>query len=84
MKTLFEKIFLIISFIIFLLWEILIANLRVAYDVITPRYRARPGVISIPLDCKNDIEITLLTIVISLTPGTLVLDLSVDKKTIAR
>ena len=62
------------------LLEVLIANVRVAHDVITPSYRARPGVIAIPLDCKNDMEITLLAIVISLTPGTLALDLSPDKK----
>ena len=80
MKISFEKIILIINFIVFLLWEIVIANLRVAYDVITPKSRAIPGVISIPLDCKKDIEITLLAIVISLTPGTLALDVSPDKK----
>lgn len=80
MKIVFEKFILIIKFILIFLWEIVVANLRVAYDVITPQYHARPGVISIPLDCKNDIEITLLAIIISLTPGTLVLDLSPDKK----
>ncbi|WP_131783204.1 Na+/H+ antiporter subunit E [Legionella gresilensis] len=80
MKTLFIKIILIIHFMLVFIWEILVANLRVAYDVITPRYRAKPGVIAIPLDCRTDIEITLLAIVISLTPGTLALDVSTDKK----
>ncbi len=80
MKTLFIKLILIINFIFVILWEMLIANLRVARDVIMPLYQARPGVISIPLECESDIEITLLVIIISLTPGTLVLDISPDRK----
>lgn len=80
MRTLFIKLVLIIKFIPFFIWEILIANLRVAHEVITPRSRAKPGVIAIPLDCKTDNEITLLAIIISLTPGTLAIDVSSDKK----
>lgn len=80
MKTLFIKLTLIIKFMLMLIWEVLIASLRVAHDVLTPGYRAKPGVIAIPLDCKTDIEITLLAIIISLTPGTLALDVSSDKK----
>lgn len=80
MITLLTKLILITKFMLIFIWEIFIANLRVAQDVITPRSRAKPGVIAIPLDCQTDIEITLLVIVISLTPGTIVLDLSSDKK----
>ena len=42
----------------------------------------RPGVIGIPLDAKTDLEITMLANVISLTPGTLSLDVSPDRKTL--
>ena len=51
-----------------------------AHDVITPRLFAKPGVIAIPLDCKSNVEITLFANVISLTPGTLSLDISADRK----
>lgn len=64
----------------FLLWELLLANLRVAYDVLTPGYHMRPGVVAIPLDAKSDIEITLLANLITLTPGTLSLDVSSDRR----
>jgi multicomponent Na+:H+ antiporter subunit E len=63
----------------FFLWELLVANLRVAYDVLTPRHRMRPGVIAIPLDAKTDAEITILSNLITLTPGTLSLDVSADR-----
>jgi multicomponent Na+:H+ antiporter subunit E len=39
----------------------------------------RPGVIAVPLDAKTDAEITLLANLITLTPGTLSLDLSPDR-----
>jgi multicomponent Na+:H+ antiporter subunit E len=64
----------------FFIWELLVANLRVAYDVITPRHRMRPGVIAIPLDAHTDAEITILSNMITLTPGTLSLDVSADRK----
>jgi multicomponent Na+:H+ antiporter subunit E len=55
---------------------------RVAYDVITPSYYMRPAVVAIPLDARTDAEITLLANLISLTPGTLSLDLSADRRTL--
>ncbi|ASQ45751.1 Na+/H+ antiporter subunit E [Legionella clemsonensis] len=81
LKPLFKPIKLT-RFIFYVLWEILIANLRVAYHVITPGLSARPGVIAIPLDCKTALEITWFANIISLTPGTLVLDISAEKKEI--
>ena len=66
--------------LLFFLWELLKANLRVAYEVLTPGFRFRPGVIMIPLDARSDAEITLLANLISLTPGTLSLDVSADRR----
>jgi len=68
------------KFILFFLWELLKANLKVAYDVATPTHYMRPGVIAIPLDLETDEQITLLANLITLTPGTLALDVSSDKK----
>jgi multicomponent Na+:H+ antiporter subunit E len=71
-----------LGLIAFTVWELILANLRVAYDVLTPRYYARPGVIGIPLDARSDVEITLLANLITLTPGTLSLDVSSDRSTL--
>ncbi|HVR44491.1 MAG TPA: Na+/H+ antiporter subunit E [Thermoanaerobaculia bacterium] len=72
----------ILYLVAFFLRELVTANLRVAFDVVTPRHYMRPGVIGIPLDARTDGEITLLGNLISLTPGTLTLDVSADRKTI--
>lgn len=76
----FKRIPKIINFILFFLYELLKANMHVAYDVITPTFYMKPGIVKIPLDAKTDLEITLLANLISLTPGTLSLDVSDDKQ----
>lgn len=76
----FHKIRRVISLGFFFLWELLLANLRVAYAVVTPSYRMQPGIITIPLDVKTDAEITLLANLITLTPGTLSLKVSDDRR----
>jgi multicomponent Na+:H+ antiporter subunit E len=40
----------------------------------------KPGIVKIELAAKTDLEITLLSNLISLTPGTLVVDVSDDRK----
>lgn len=71
-----------LRFMLFFIWELILANLRVAHDVITPRLRARPAIIALPLEARTDEEITLLANLISLTPGTLSLDVSADRSTL--
>lgn len=61
-------------------WEVIAANLRVAYDVVTVKHFMRPGILAIPLEAETDLEITVLANMISLTPGTLSLDVSSDRK----
>jgi len=75
----FAKVPLAGRFALFYLGQLILANLRVAYDVATPNFHVRPGVIAVPLDARTDVEITLLANLITLTPGTLSLDLSADR-----
>ncbi len=59
--------------------ELVVANLRVAYHVLAPSDRMHPGIIGIPLDITSDTQITVLANMITLTPGTLSLDISSDR-----
>ncbi len=60
-------------------WEIVLANLRVTYHVFAPLRRMRPGIVAVPLQVKGDAAITMLANIITLTPGTLSLDVSADR-----
>jgi multicomponent Na+:H+ antiporter subunit E len=68
------------SFLRLFLWDLLMSNLRVAHDVLTPTHHMSPGVIGVELDARTDAEITALANFITLTPGTLSLDVSSDRK----
>lgn len=65
----------------FLMYELVLANIRLAVDVVRAKSTMRPGVIRLPLDATSDAEILLLTALINLTPGSVVLDVSDDRRT---
>jgi multicomponent Na+:H+ antiporter subunit E len=64
----------------YFLWELVVSNVRVAIEVLSPRYRMRPGVVGVRLDARTDLEITLLANLITLTPGTMSVDISEDRR----
>lgn len=71
----------LVRFVVFFLWELLVANLRVARDVLRPGpLRLKPRVIAVPISLRGDVPVVLLANVLSLTPGTLSLDISDDHK----
>jgi multicomponent Na+:H+ antiporter subunit E len=76
----FKKAIEAIGFVIFFVIEVIKANLKVAYIVVNPWYPLRPGIVAIPLDARTDAEITLLANLITLTPGSLSIDVSADRK----
>lgn len=78
----FRKVPETFRFLGFFLKELVISSLRVAHDVVTPSLHMRPAIIAVPLEVKTDFEITLLACLLTLTPGTLTLDVSNDRKTL--
>jgi multicomponent Na+:H+ antiporter subunit E len=66
----------------FFVWELVLANVRVAIDVLRPRTTIRPAVVAIPLDVTSDGEILLLSMLINITPGSVTIDLSDDRRTL--
>ena len=63
-------------------YELVVSSLSVAWDVLTPRHRSRPGILCVPLRAKGEAEVLLVTNLISLTPGTLSLDVAEDCNTL--
>lgn len=71
-----------IAFVLTFVWELLLSNFRIAVDVLRWHPPLRPGIFAYPLEAQTDGEITLLANIITLTPGTLSLDVSTDRKTL--
>ncbi|MBN16353.1 MAG: Na+/H+ antiporter subunit E [Pelagibacterium sp.] len=65
-------------------YELALSAARVAILVISPGMKKRlaPGIIAYPLSVTSDVQITLLANLITLTPGTLSVDVSDDRKTL--
>lgn len=80
MSRVFRKILQLIGFVFFYLKEVLLSNIRIAADILTPRHRMKPGVIAVPLENLTDPQLLILTNLVSMTPGTLCLDVSDDRK----
>lgn len=59
--------------------ELVKSCLMVARDCISPRPRLSPAVFRFPIGPKSDLEIFVLANLITLTPGTLTLDVTEDK-----
>lgn len=69
-----------ITLIVVFFVELIQSSLRVAAEAFTPGYSMNAGIIKVPLDVKSDLAITLFSNLISLTPGTLTLDVGADKE----
>jgi len=78
----FIKTPLFFSFLAYYAWELLKSNAVILYEILTPGLDMRPGVIGIPIRAKTDLEITILANLITMTPGTLSLDISPDRRTL--
>ena len=70
----------VLRFALYFLAMLVQANLRVTLEILTPNFRARPAIVAIPLDVRDEVAITTLANLITLTPGTLSLDVSSDRR----
>ena len=76
-----RRIAAILSLALFFLRELLLSAFAVARLALSPALRSRlsPAIIAFPLTVKSEAEITLLANLITLTPGTLTLDVAADQ-----
>lgn len=61
------------------IWELIRANFDVAYRVIHPSMPIKPGIVRLKTELKSDTGLTFLANSITLTPGTLTVDIDQDK-----
>ncbi|MEM1158224.1 MAG: Na+/H+ antiporter subunit E [Verrucomicrobiota bacterium] len=69
-------------FLMFYIKEVVLSNIRVAYDVLTPTHHMRPGFVAIPLEELTERQTLILANLVTMTPGTLSMDVSSDRRTL--
>ncbi len=76
----FSRVRRIVTLFVVFLYEVVMSSVRVAITVLTPRMNVKPGIFAYKLQVDRDFEIALLANMITLTPGTLSVDVSGDKQ----
>ncbi len=67
---------------LFYVKEVVLSNLRVAHDVLTPRHRMKPGILRVDVEGLTDWQIFFMSNLITMTPGTLGLTVSQDHRSL--
>ncbi len=70
----------IASLTVLFLYELVMSSIKVAKTVLTPRLDLKPGIVAYPMKVDRDFEITLLANLVTLTPGTMSVDISEDRR----
>jgi multicomponent Na+:H+ antiporter subunit E len=78
----FRRFYRGVRLFIYFYYELFMSSFQVAADVLAPRPKNVPKIVEMPLDVKSDFEILLVTNLISLTPGTLSLDVKPDRSAV--
>lgn len=76
------RVWAIIKLAFIFLRELILSNIAVLRIVLQPKMDIEPSIFAFPTDLQHDWEITLLSSLITLTPGTLVVHVSDDQRTL--
>jgi len=77
-----DRVWAVIKLVLLFLKELILSNVSVLKLIVKPKMTIRPAIFALPIVLEKDWEITLLSSLITLTPGTVVLDISDDNKTL--
>ena len=73
-----HRYFWFIIYLFIFIWECLKANIEVAYRVLHPAMPIKPGIVKIKINLQTDIAKTTLANSITMTPGTITVDIIDD------
>jgi len=76
------RFFKFLKFLLVCLYELHVACFQVLVLVLSPKLNLKPGIIRMKVDLPTDFRLVFLASLINLTPGTLTLEVSPDKKTL--
>ncbi|MBY0096937.1 Na+/H+ antiporter subunit E [Mesobacillus maritimus] len=75
-----HRVWAVIKLFFLFIKELVLSNITVLKLVLKPKVNIKPGIFALPTDLQKDWEIMLLGNLITLTPGTLTVDVSDDNK----
>ncbi len=76
------RVYAVMKLVLLFFRELLLSNIAVLKVILKPRLTITPGIFALETKLTKDWEITILANLITLTPGTLVVNVSADNKTL--
>ena len=73
-----QRYFWLLVYLVILIWECIKANIDVAYRVLHPAMPIKPGIVKVKLELKSDFARAMLANSITMTPGTITVDIIDD------
>jgi multicomponent Na+:H+ antiporter subunit E len=72
-------VYFLFGYVPLFVWEVIKANFDVAYRVLNPVLPIRPGIVKVKTQLKSDLALTFLANSITLTPGTMTVDVDRER-----
>ncbi|MGM9925525.1 MAG: Na+/H+ antiporter subunit E [Bacillus sp. (in: firmicutes)] len=76
------KVFAVVKLFLIFIRELILSNFAVLKVILNPKLDIRPGIFSLETELTKPWEVTMLANLITLTPGTLVIEVSDDNQTL--
>ncbi|MDJ0974120.1 MAG: Na+/H+ antiporter subunit E [Planctomycetota bacterium] len=64
------------------LWDLVISSVRMGVHVLRPQHTWREAIVPVAIETQSEGELTVLSALITLTPGTLTVDVAEDQRTL--
>lgn len=70
----------ILKLVLVFIYELFSSSMLVIRQVTKPKINISPGIFTLETDLEGELEVTLLALLLSLTPGSVVVEISPDNK----
>lgn len=75
-----KRSYYILDFAMFYILQLVKSNFIIAYDILSPKMNINPGFINVPLTLKSEFGLLLFCNLLTMTPGTLTIDITENRK----
>lgn len=76
----FYKFWAVVKLLAVFIYELIVSGIFVLRHVLRPKVKITPGIFRLDVDLEGDVEVTLLSLLITLTPGSVVMEVTEDGK----
>ena len=78
----FQRVYAVLVLVLIFFKELILSSFSVARQILSPKLNIRPGIFEMETTLEKEWEVTLLSLLITLTPGTLVVEVAPDNRSL--